>query len=191
MRKIDESKKGRITEAVYRIVKEDGAPALSLGRIAKMANVSPGTPYVYYKDKTDMLSKIFLEAKALLDEGIEADISDAPTTEEKVFRCVYHYVASFHENPEASAYCRAMCNNAALLDRETARGASAMAEPVYAVYRQALEEGLVKEPDLDVIIPMLYGPVLMAIDRKNDAGQDWAPEEMEPLIRLSMAALLG
>lgn len=190
MRMIDESKKVRITESVYRIVRENGISGLSFGKIAKMANVSPGTPYVYYSDKTDMLSKIFLEAKSLLDEGIEEDIASASTTREKIFQCVYHFVKRFHEFPNASVYLRTMYNCYSLLDQETAKEAERMSEPIFTVYHRAVDEGLWRDNTLKVIIPLLYGPVFMAIDTRNNAGEEWTPQEMEPIVRMSMTAAL-
>ena len=74
MRKIDEGKKERVKQAVFEITRDEGIAALSFGKIAKCAHVSSGTPYVYYKDKTEMLGKIYLEVKELIDKGLKAAI---------------------------------------------------------------------------------------------------------------------
>ena len=61
MRKIDVEKRNKVTQAVLQITMEDGLAGLSFDKLAKRAGVSSGTPYVYYRDKTDMLSCIYAQ----------------------------------------------------------------------------------------------------------------------------------
>ena len=46
-------KRNKVTQAVLQITMEDGLAGLSFDKLAKRAGVSSGTPYVYYRDKTD------------------------------------------------------------------------------------------------------------------------------------------
>ena len=59
MRTIDAAKREKVTQTVLQITMEEGLAALSFDKLAKRAGISTGTPYVYYKDKTDMLSCIY------------------------------------------------------------------------------------------------------------------------------------
>ena len=55
MRTIDTAKRDKVIQTVLQITMEEGLAALSFDKLAKRAGISSGTPYVYYKDKTDLL----------------------------------------------------------------------------------------------------------------------------------------
>jgi len=61
MRLQDENKKAAIFHATIKLVNEIGFVAASVSKIAKEANVSPATIYIYHKDKEDLLVSIFLD----------------------------------------------------------------------------------------------------------------------------------
>ena len=61
MRTQDENKKKAIFDATIKLVNEVGFAAASVAKIAKEANVSPATLYIYYKNKEDLLVSIFAE----------------------------------------------------------------------------------------------------------------------------------
>ena len=58
MRLQDENKKAAIFHATIKLVNEIGFASAS---IAKIANVSPATIYIYYKNKDDLLVSIFVD----------------------------------------------------------------------------------------------------------------------------------
>ncbi|EUJ29992.1 TetR/AcrR family transcriptional regulator [Listeria grayi] len=65
MRIKDEAKVTAISQAVFQITKQEGLNNASISKIAKLAGVSPATVYIYYQDKSDMLSKIYLTSKRI------------------------------------------------------------------------------------------------------------------------------
>ena len=70
MRKIDSQKLKALQEAVFELTVSDGLAGLSMSKIAKKANISPSTMYVYYDDKETMISDIYKQVKDELDYGI-------------------------------------------------------------------------------------------------------------------------
>ena len=61
MRTKDQDKLQRIKEATVRLILREGIDGASVSKIAKEANVSPATIYIYYDSKEEMLSKVFKE----------------------------------------------------------------------------------------------------------------------------------
>ena len=61
MRSKDLDKQNRIKEAMIQLILRDGIDSISMSKIAKEADVSPATIYVYYDSKEDMLSEVFQE----------------------------------------------------------------------------------------------------------------------------------
>lgn len=85
MRTIDTEKRDRVVQTVLQITMEEGLAALSFDKLAKRAGISTGTPYVYYKDKTDMLSCIYGQVWLSLQEGLQQAIDMGRTPGEKLF----------------------------------------------------------------------------------------------------------
>ena len=61
MRLKDEHKDLAIRETALRMIVEEGFKGLSMQKLAKAANVSPATIYLYYEDRQDLLNKLYLE----------------------------------------------------------------------------------------------------------------------------------
>lgn len=61
MRRKDDEKEQRIRNAVIEITLEEGFGGASISKIAKRANVSPATVYIYYENKESMLQSIYVD----------------------------------------------------------------------------------------------------------------------------------
>ena len=61
MRRRDDDKERRIKEAVIQLILTEGWNGTSISKIARLAEVSPATVYVYFDSKEDMLQDIYRE----------------------------------------------------------------------------------------------------------------------------------
>lgn len=61
MRSKDQEKQQRIKDAMVRLILREGIDGTSISKIAREANVSPATIYVYYSSKEEMLAEVFRE----------------------------------------------------------------------------------------------------------------------------------
>jgi len=62
MRIRDEQKEKAIREKALKMIVKDGIEGFSMQKLAKAANVSPGTLYIYFKDKEDLILQLCKEA---------------------------------------------------------------------------------------------------------------------------------
>ncbi|MDX1365805.1 MAG: TetR/AcrR family transcriptional regulator, partial [Arenibacter latericius] len=58
-------KRNALMEATISLVNNNGFHAAPMSKIAKMANVSPATIYLYFENKQDLVNKVYLEVKSL------------------------------------------------------------------------------------------------------------------------------
>jgi len=63
MRTRDENKESLIREKAFEMVVQEGFDGLSMQKLAKAANVSPATIYIYYKSREDLLNRIFNDSQ--------------------------------------------------------------------------------------------------------------------------------
>ncbi|MES2429491.1 MAG: TetR/AcrR family transcriptional regulator [Bacteroidota bacterium] len=61
MRTRDENKELLVRQKALEILVKEGFDGFSMQKLAKAANVSPATLYIYYKDKDDLIVKIGIE----------------------------------------------------------------------------------------------------------------------------------
>lgn len=76
MRRKDEEKKQRIKEAVVDVVLSEGFGGASISKIAKCANVSPATVYIYYDNKESMLQTIYMECAQDMYDALLSGVQD-------------------------------------------------------------------------------------------------------------------
>ena len=81
MRHRDEHKQQALLEATLHEVAEHGFAVTSVARIARAAGMSPGTLYLYYRDKDDLLEATFREVSqriiAVAIEAFQAEPAEA------------------------------------------------------------------------------------------------------------------
>ena len=68
MRTSDENKVRSISEKALKMMVKEGLNGFSMQKLAKAADVSPATIYIYFKDKEDLVAQICMDAgKKMMD----------------------------------------------------------------------------------------------------------------------------
>lgn len=79
MRTKNEIKASAIRENAMKMIVDEGFDGFSMQKLAKSANVSPATLYIYYKNKEDLLNKLFNEVQQTFSdvalEGFNPELS--------------------------------------------------------------------------------------------------------------------
>jgi len=190
MRKIDEGKKNRIKQAVFEIARDEGIAGLSFGKLAKRAGVSSGTPYVYYQDKTDMLGKIYLDVKTLVDDGLQADIDQGKTPEERLFNAVNHFAKQLVAHQLEANYLAAIEDNPQLVTAAVLQAGNQLAAPLKVAFEAAAATGRLKPTNPESVRALLFGPFTMVLRQRFAIDQPVLASELETVIQFSMQGLL-
>ena len=90
--KRSKDKRGRITEAAYRLFDKYGYNAVTMRMIAGEAGVSLGTPYSYFHDKRAVFKEVLVlyaeELQSTFSDEIEKAISKAKKLEEAIYSLI-------------------------------------------------------------------------------------------------------
>lgn len=70
MRPKDEHKEAAIRQKAIEMIVKKGFDGLSMQKLAKAAKVSPATIYIYFKDREDLLNKLFMETNLKFTEAV-------------------------------------------------------------------------------------------------------------------------
>jgi len=182
MRKIDEAKKQAITKAVFQITYDEGITNLSIAKIARQVGVSKATMYVYYADKTDMLSKIFLEVKQLMDSGLDEKLNNSLPFKQRVYNAVSHFAEAFVKYPYEANFMHTILDNPALVNDGVIEQSQKMVQSLYDLFNEGVENGYWITNDMEILIAILFSPVVEFIESNFKMGQSVPKDRLTELI---------
>ena len=190
MRTKDVAKQDKITETVLQLTMENGLAALSFDKLAKRAGISTGTPYVYYQDKTDMLSHIYVQVWKMLQTGLQEAIDSGRTTGEKLFFGLRHLAQMLLAHPQEAHFFLSVLHAPEFVSAEALRCNSLPSPPLLAVYQEAIARRLMKTDNMDYINAMLFGPLFLILQQHRDNGTTAVMAEVEKVLDLAVSAVL-
>ena len=100
MRIKDEKKYKAITKAAIHQFRKEGFAKASISKIAKEADVSPGTIYIYFDHKEDLINKLYLLLRKEMSDIVLGDIQLDGCFEsayKKMWLNYYHYCLNQYE----------------------------------------------------------------------------------------------
>jgi AcrR family transcriptional regulator len=82
MRKKDENKEIAIREKAMEMIVMEGFDGLSMQKLAKAANISASTIYIYFKNREDLLNQLFIQVQQTFSDVALAGFSPELSFEE-------------------------------------------------------------------------------------------------------------
>ncbi len=111
MRYKDENKKENIFLAAMQLISEIGFAETSMSKIAKKANVSPSTIYVYFENKNDMLNKLYLTVKQKISQRILQGIDESNPLERQYELILRNFIEFSLNNKEYFLFIEQFINS--------------------------------------------------------------------------------
>ena len=171
----DDNKHQAICDAAIRLITENGFADTSMSKIAKAANVSPATIYVYFENKEELLKKIYLfvkqEMSAALLRGIEQNLPVAESFK-ILWNNFYNYATT---NPVRFAFTEQFANSP-LVDgcREESMH---YFQPLLALFLRGKAEKVFKDMALEIFIAFTFAP-LTGLIKEHFSGRIVLDEKM-------------
>ncbi|NPD89650.1 MAG: TetR/AcrR family transcriptional regulator [Asgard group archaeon] len=104
MRTRDQKKYNAVVKSSIELTNKLGFSGISISKIAKKANVSPATIYIYFKNKEDLLTVIYCNIRKKAGESVLTNI-DANMSIKERFSAIWINSFSFYQNyPEYIQY---------------------------------------------------------------------------------------
>lgn len=190
MRSIDQLKIDRIHKATMDIVYSEGFDNISLRQVAQIAKVSSGAPYVYYKDKKDLLTSLCYICLDYVSDGLQDSINSAVSLKEKIYECVFDMVRKFCDVPLMVKYVIKFRNHPELYTEEVKERYSVINMPLDELCKTAISSGQAKASDLMLMRTMLYSPVIRLFDMYEGREDQFDPNVYAECVRLSVDSVL-
>ena len=138
-----EIKRKALIKATMCLVINNGFHAAPMSKIAKMANVSPGTIYLYFENKQDLINKVYLEIKASFAAHAFKDFNEQMTVEEG-FENIWKQIADFKLMQVDEALFLSQCDNTPMIDEESKKEGIKHLQPLLDLWKRGQEQGVIK-----------------------------------------------
>ncbi len=188
MRVKDDKKQEALLLATIKLVNEIGFAASSVAKIAKEAEVSPATLYVYFDNKEDLLVSTYLEIKrdmsfAVLD-GLD---SSEPVRDvlESVWKKMFDYII---ENKDEFRFAEQFSNSpySQLINKQEIEK---YFEPLVKVVMRGIEQKIIKDVDFDILGAFMFYPVMILANPNICHGFELSQKNIETAFQLAWDAI--
>lgn len=184
MRYKDEAKQKAIIEATVKLVNEIGFVASSVAKIAKEAQVSPATIYIYYENKEDLLVSTYMDIKQKLSEAILKDFDESKPVRDIMKGFWVNTFDFISRNSQNFQYTEQFANSpySSLVDKARIDQYYA---PIAKVMQRGIEQKIIKDVPFEMLSIFIYYPILILANPRLCA--DFACNEKNIEIAFNMA----
>ncbi|WP_428660094.1 TetR/AcrR family transcriptional regulator [Runella sp.] len=194
MRTRDENKEQLVRQKALELIVSQGFEGFSMQKLAKAAEVSPATLYIYYKDKEDLITRIGIEIGRKFSESILQDFDPSLSFAEGLriqwrnrarYAFANHLETEFYEQIRSSSFKEKVIGGL-LDDFKTAMG---------LFVHNSIERGELNPMPVEVFWTMAYAPLYNLIRFHNEGrsmgGKPFVLTEeiMEQTLTLVLKAL--
>ena len=188
MRTKDEEKQAALFEATIKTVNEVGFAAASVSKIAKAANVSPATLYVYYNNKEDLLVSTYVDIKKAVSRAILEDF-DPSLPIRDILKNVWHSMfIHISNNREQFQFTEQFANSPYhdLVEREMVEK---YFQPVLEVLQRGIDQKIIKDVDFNILAAFIFFPVVALANPRLCSDFQMTPESVETAFTLAWDAI--
>lgn len=153
-----EAIRDRIRIAVTAEVAEKGIGATSVGAVAKRAGVAPGTIYLHFENKEDMLQKIYIRIKEEFHASMMAALKGGTSAEtlKRMWFDMFDYVT---KHPNDFLFIE-FAGAAQVLTAEQSDEISYIRDEIRDVIDQAIDDGTLINLPVSVVTTMFVAPAM-------------------------------
>lgn len=136
-------KRNALVKATIELVNNNGFHATPMSKIAKMANVSPATIYLYFENKQDLVNQTYIDVKAEYTKYAFETYNENMTVSEG-FEIIWKRIADFKLKECEEAMFLAQCDNTPMIDEPSRLEGIKHLQPLLDLWERGKKEGIIK-----------------------------------------------
>ena len=188
MRYLDATKKEKIILAAIQLINEVGFAEISMSKIAQKAGVAPGTIYVYFENKDDMLKKLFLTVKEELKQKMLQGIDGSLSIEMEFKQLLKNYLDFVINHRDCFLFFEQYINSP-LIEKLCGEQLEITTKPLRDFFERGKERGIFRPIDIDFLVTYTFAP-LMQIAKKHFNGEfEFTEQNIAEMIQMCWAAI--
>lgn len=181
-------KRNAIIGATVSLVNEIGFAASSVSKIAKRADVSPATIYIYFKNKEDLLVSTYMDIKTCMANAILEDFDSDLPVRDAVFMAGKRLYAYINEHEELFAFAEQF-GNSPYTDLVDADKIQAPFKPMYELFQHGVDQKIIKDVPFELLFAHLYLPIFNLINPRLHPDFKVTPELLDTSMSMAWDAI--
>jgi len=160
MRYKDKQKNEAIIKATVQLVNRIGFVSSSVAKIAKAADVSPATIYIYYKNKEDLLVSTYTTIKQKLGKAMLKDFDENEPIRDilkKLWDNAFDYISQYPEY----FYFSEQFSYSPYSSLADIKEIEKPFEPMYKILKKGVEQKIIKNVPFEMIKVFMFYPVML------------------------------
>ncbi|TXD85595.1 TetR/AcrR family transcriptional regulator [Subsaximicrobium wynnwilliamsii] len=186
MSKVEKSqiKREALVRATINLVNSHGFHAAPMSKIAKLAAVSPGTIYLYFENKQDLVDKVYLDVKTAFSEFAFKDY-DEKVSVEKGFEKIWKNIAVFKLREVEKAMFLSQCDNTPIIDDSSRQEGLKHLQPLLNLWELGKKEGLIKPVSPYMLYAFSIYPVAFLMNMQQQGLYKLTPEHIDEAYKMA------
>jgi AcrR family transcriptional regulator len=137
-------KKNALLEATLSLINSGGFQGASMSKVAKLAQVSPATIYLYFEHKQDLVNQLYLKIRSQFTKvAFEGFNETLPV--KKSFQMVWNNIAAFQLNHADESAFLSQCDNTPIIDESCRKEGLKHLQPLLDLWERGQREEIVKD----------------------------------------------
>ena len=158
MKKEITDKKEAIFNATIKLLTENGFDQTPMSLIAKEAGVAAGTIYLYFKNKEELINRLYLELKERLTAAVVKGYNNDLPIRVAVELLWDNYVNYFLENPVEFSFFE-LFSNSPHIHKLTKEQGLRIFSPILEVFERAVSQKVIKDIPVEIVFSQMFQPV--------------------------------
>jgi TetR/AcrR family transcriptional repressor of multidrug resistance operon len=175
MRIRDEQKEAAVREKAIEMIVKEGFDGMSMQKLAKAADVSPATLYLYFKNREDMVNQLYLETEKRFYESSLKGFDPEMSFEEGLWHQWKTRFKNISEDPLGFRFMEQF-KHSPLINRASMYG-SPFKEAMSKFVHNAIKRKELVEIPRETYWALAYGPfytlIKFHLDQKSFAGTEF------------------
>lgn len=161
-------KRSALIQATIELVNNSGFHATPMSKIAKIANVSPATIYLYFENKQDLVNQTYIDVKAHYTTYAFATY-DENMSVEAGFEQIWKRIADFKLKENENATFLAQCDNTPMIDEAIREEGIKHLQPLLDLWERGKKEEIIKPMSAHLLYAYSINPLsfLMMSERRG------------------------
>ena len=158
MRTRDQSKYDAIVSASIQLINTLGFDGISISKIAKKAEVSPATIYIYFENKDDLFSKLYIDIRKKTSQAALQGLRDEMTIEQ-IFKSIWYSSFTYNLNHPEYLVFREQFEQTSMM-KNIKESEFELYQFVRNLLRRGIDENVVKDHPLPILTAFAFMPVI-------------------------------
>lgn len=178
MKKKDDGKTKLIFLATLRLCTIHGLGGITMGKIAKEANLATGTIYIYFKSKEDLITKLYLSLKEDFAKEVFADISYANPFK-MVFKQVWSKLLVYKTNNHSREVFFKQFYRSTYINEDIKAFSFKKISPLVKLIEKGKQEFIFKDIHSNLIITYIMGFIEEIVNLNYVLNKDLSENELD------------